>query len=638
MFFFTPFIVSSHNSELFELPKMHFVYLTTGLIFSLHLINVMGYRLPLFRRTTLHLPLLLFLLSQTISTILSIDPHTSLYGYYSRLNGGLLSLLSFSALYSIAVIYFDTKFQKTIVNTFLLSGSFVALYGISQHFGIDKHLWVQDVQARVFSTLGQPNWLAAYLCILLPFALHKYFSAKSLVHRSYFLLTTFSLYLCLLFTKSKSGILAAGISLLIYFSIHTIRQLRLHQFKTTIIFPALLFVILSFWVKNPIRDLVISDTQSSPPVDTSLNITPSQDIRKIVWQGSIDLWRQFPLFGTGTETFAYSYYWTRPVSHNLTSEWDFLYNKAHNEYLNYLSTTGTLGLLTYSLLIILTLVNLTKKSFSEANKFALPALAAFISILVTNFAGFSVTIVSLFFFLLYSFTLDPLPPNKNNRFSLIGLTPFILLYLTTRLVLFSYLADITFAQSQTLDSQNDYQSAFDSLEKSIYYKNDPLYHSKISSLAAKLVVTTPDPQTKQYYLEKSISHSDYSIHVSPANTSFWKERAQTFYYLSSTNTDYFMESIESLLKVTKLAPTDAKTYYLIGKFLESVDQYDDATTYYQQAIILKPNYDHALFNLAHIYYQQKDSAKAIQYLELTLKYAPNNLEAAQLLNELKDSP
>ena len=35
----------------------------------------------------------------------------------------------------------------------------------------------------------------------------------------------------------------------------------------------------------------------------------------------------------------------------MTSEWDYLYNKAHNEYLNYLTTTGIVGLGTHLLLL-----------------------------------------------------------------------------------------------------------------------------------------------------------------------------------------------------------------------------------------------------------------------------------------------
>ena len=71
----------------------------------------------------------------------------------------------------------------------------------------------------------------------------------------------------------------------------------------------------------------------------------------MVWKGAIDIWLHNPIFGTGLETFAFAYYQYRPAAHNMTSEAQFLYNKAHNEYLNYLATTGTVGIVTYLLMI-----------------------------------------------------------------------------------------------------------------------------------------------------------------------------------------------------------------------------------------------------------------------------------------------
>ena len=67
--------------------------------------------------------------------------------------------------------------------------------------------------------------------------------------------------------------------------------------------------------------------------------TESGQIRLIVWQGALEIFKHYPIFGSGVETFAYSYFQYKPISHNLVSEWDFLYNKAHNEFLNYLATT-----------------------------------------------------------------------------------------------------------------------------------------------------------------------------------------------------------------------------------------------------------------------------------------------------------
>ena len=206
--FFTPLIITQSNSELFELPKMYFVYLLTTLITTFHLINVFQKKAPFRQKTFLDIPILLFFSSQVISTFYSIDPHTSFFGYYSRLNGGLLSLICYIFLYFILSVYINSDFKNKIINFSLFSAFLVSIYAIAEHFGIDKNLWVQDVQSRVFSTLGQPNWLAAYLCILIPFSIDKFLKSKNLKHQIYFLILTLSFYLSLLFTKSKSGIAA----------------------------------------------------------------------------------------------------------------------------------------------------------------------------------------------------------------------------------------------------------------------------------------------------------------------------------------------------------------------------------------------------------------------------------------------
>jgi len=360
LFFFTPLLFCTANSELFELPKMYFVYFMTTIILFTHLYNYFSNKVILFKKTSLTIPISIFLFSQILSTFFSIDRHTSIFGYYSRLNGGLLSTISYCLLYFILCIYITPKLRKKIIKFILISGSLVAIYGILEHFGIDKNYWVQDVQNRVFSTLGQPNWLAAYLNILIPFSLNSPLAIL--------------LFICLIYTKSKSGIIACLFILPLCF-----KKSKITYFNYFVI----ICLALSFFlIKKP-----------SAPTPPTLNITASTDIRKIVWQGAIDLYKQYPILGTGVETFAYTYYWTRPASHNLTSEWDFLYNKAHNEYINFLATTGTIGFVAYMFLLICTLFYFTK------NKQYL-FLAAYISILITNLTGFSVVTISLLFYLL----------------------------------------------------------------------------------------------------------------------------------------------------------------------------------------------------------------------------------------------
>ena len=99
LFFLLPLIIIPYNYELFEFNKMLFVYATTVLIVGAWLTKIGLQKQINFRKNSLNVPIVIFLISQLISTILSIDIHTSIWGYYSRSHGGLVSSFCYALLF-----------------------------------------------------------------------------------------------------------------------------------------------------------------------------------------------------------------------------------------------------------------------------------------------------------------------------------------------------------------------------------------------------------------------------------------------------------------------------------------------------------------------------------------------------------
>lgn len=600
LFLITPFIFSPYNSEAFEIPKMYFIYTITLLIILFHSINHCRQNTTLFRRNPLNVPLLIFLTSQIIATVFSIDHHISFFGYYSRLNGGLLSIVAFSTLFFIIQNYLDTKFIKQIIAFSLTSGSLIAIYGILQHFGIDKNYWPHDdVMTRVFSTLGQPNWLAAYLCILVPLSINLI--KKSNIKNPIYHIPYTIFFVCLFFTKSKSGLLAAIISITIYF----VLKLKLSK-KIVFSISCFLLLVTGFYLYRTLNSSLVTD---------QLNVTSSGKIRQLTWMGAISIAKKYPFFGTGPETFAFTYYWVRPASHNLTSEWEFLYNKVHNEYLNYLANTGFIGLLAYLFFIVSCLF------FMYQNK-QFHLLSAFISILITSFAGFNVAITSLFLFLL------PLlaKPNTESPIStkfhfpiLIG--SIILCLVSLQKIVNFYFADISLASAIRADSQNTYLSAYQEILKA-YQLNpkEPTILSQASILSAKAGSTN-----------NAIAFSALALRTSPYDINLWKERTQMLIYLTYFDTKYYEDAIKALNSTALLAPTDAKTFYLLAKFYDASGDKINTEKNFLKAIALKSNYDYAYFDLAKFYFDHQKYDLAKKYFELNLKYAPTNPDAPNFL-------
>src|SRR5688572_774729 len=99
LFFFVPLVVTNTTSELFELNKMWLTWEVTIFIVVAWFSKMILQKKISIQRTPLDIPILLFLISQTISTVISMDAHTSFWGYYSRFNGGLLSTITYIFLF-----------------------------------------------------------------------------------------------------------------------------------------------------------------------------------------------------------------------------------------------------------------------------------------------------------------------------------------------------------------------------------------------------------------------------------------------------------------------------------------------------------------------------------------------------------
>jgi len=99
LFTITPLLLTPYNYELFEFNKTLFLYTMTVAISAAWLIRSVWTRSLTIPLTPLTIPLMAFFATQLVATLLSIDPYQSIWGYYGRFHGGLLSILSYIVLY-----------------------------------------------------------------------------------------------------------------------------------------------------------------------------------------------------------------------------------------------------------------------------------------------------------------------------------------------------------------------------------------------------------------------------------------------------------------------------------------------------------------------------------------------------------
>jgi len=665
LFFLVPLILTPWNYELFEFNKMMLTYLFTTIIVAAWLVKMVAEKRLILQRTILCTPLILFLGSQIISTIYSIDRHTSFWGYYSRCNGGLFSTISYLLLYWAYVSNMNKEKTLQTIRYTLYATALVALYGIAEHFGIDAEFWVQKVQERVFSTLGQPNWLAAWLVALIPltwaliFGKEKLFKKKLLPFLGYGFLVIF--YLCLLYTKSRSGLFGLAVAYAAFWGL--IGLINLKQLKKLIkpfvIFNLILVIITAIagtpW--TPQAGQLINKFRPQPtpePEEATISaesepapfISESGDIRKIVWQGAIDVWKDYPIFGTGVETFGYSYYWHRPRAHNDVSEWDLLYNKAHNEYLTILANTGLVGLITYLGLIGVFIIWFLRRGIK--NSLVIALFAGYVSILITNFFGFSVVAVNLLFFLMPAMAIILVEKEKTEKAKSmemetkqrIAIIIILILGLSTIIYLAKFwYADTRFAVAEKLNDTTWYERAFNELQTAIsLHPEEPYYRSEMSlALAglAKLADEADDASLSAQLAEMAVAESDEALKISPYHLNFWKKRAKMFISLAEIDSKYQQNALDTLLHAAELAPTDAKVFYNLSLLYSQIEQMETAIKTMEHTIELKPNYAKARYALALFYEEQGKIKEAREQLEYILeKINPADTRAKNKLEEL----
>ncbi len=697
LFFFTPLIMSSITSELFEFNKMLFIYLISVLILFSWILKMILLRKIILKKTSFDILFLLFLGSQIISTIFSIDIHTSLYGYYGRFNGGFLSIIAYAILYfgfTANFLGYNEGFRviRKLLKISLISSFLVILWGVPGRFGFDlscfiftgklnNACWTDQFhpELRMFSTLGQPNWLGAYLAV--NFFLALYFLLRILFipefdysdkdkkgyvqrHQRNMLIPLFLLYgylflnfSSILFTRSRSALISV-VGGMVLCSVYVVSQRRFKQILPLFFLTFISILIFKTGFQSVDRYLTFSfstkKTVVSPtpqPSAYKIQISESLDIRKVVWKGAFDLANKFPLFGSGVETFAYAYYFVRPISHNNTSEWDYLYNKAHNEYLNYAATTGYVGLGTYLIMIGFFIIVTLKQIFIQKNGdetlLTISLVLAYISILVTNFFGFSTTTINVFFYVIPGVAMVSFHKkgekeqerfNSNSlstsQWMCIGISVLIAIFLIISCINY-FLADINYARADAFSKTGDYQSSARLLIAALKYRYEHVYEDKLSYVLSNLAVLAS--YQKQAQVAKDIqtlaeNYNDKSIRASPKNVLYWKTKAknQYLFYQISLSRQSLEEGIKALNQAQNLAPTDPKIPYSLAIF-ESL-LYDEEKDSLQReaykmqslrnvedSIKLKQDYRDSYFLKAQLLKKYGDKEGAKKTFEFILK-------------------
>lgn len=305
---------------------------------------------PTVRRQLPWRSLAAFALVTAAATLRSVNPAWSLYGTPWR-HEGMLTLLTYALI--CATTGAAAIVSPVIWLVAVLSGAtIVAVYGIVQYLG---HEWLVLDALRVgwwqaFSTTGNPNWLGAYMALVVPLAMAAVLISRT---RTALILSTLSLallYLAGLFTYSR----AAWAGLAIGIAACTVVW-RLGKF------PARRFAGIALLVLTLTATFLLPGGPFAPRAGgptpaqragTVLTIVDGEggtlESRLYLWRTTYPLLMRRALLGYGPETFplVYPQEWDEERQRVFGSD-PVVIDKAHNETLDMAMSIGLAGVVAF---------------------------------------------------------------------------------------------------------------------------------------------------------------------------------------------------------------------------------------------------------------------------------------------------
>ncbi len=634
----TPLLFNQHTYELFEYPKIMFVYAAAIIVGTMWILRMLSARQIVYRRSPFDLAIALFLLANLVSTLTSIDRHTSFFGYYSRFNAGFLPIVAYTLLTLAALTFATPTLARRLIIGCVVSATIVILWGIPSRFGADptclvfqykltSSCWSANFnpQLRLFSTLGQPNWLASFLVQTLPIV-----AALSILVRTWrvpLVALAIAQGAALVWTGSRGGIAGAGVAALVFVA------LLARQWKG---FGRTLLAVVALLTVGATTLLLKTHVTARPETIT---------IRASVWEGGVAIWRAYPFFGSGVETFAYAFDRFRPLSHLTTVEWDFVYNKAHNEFVNTLATMGLVGLFAYLFLIATfgrVLWQLTRDSSPAVRLISIGVLSGMGGYLISIFFGFSVVPTYLLFLLLpilvYCLAHDSTPVPRHHHLPFMirvaqGATCLIGVALIFSLIR-TYLADLSYAEGKRAMQEGFYGQALVHLTDALAYADkEPTYLDDYAFTAA-VVSSFYEGDDRRLLVQRSRSAIEQALHISPQNTSLWKTGEQVYTQLATLDKSFAPHATVSARTVVALAPNDIRAKYTLAvRLLQegSPEAKAEAHMLLKDAVERKPDFAEGWYSLALLEFERGATPLAVRAMEHVLKQIPTHAQAQEYL-------
>jgi tetratricopeptide (TPR) repeat protein len=579
--------------------------------------------------TPLSIPIFAFVLISLFSFIKAVTAAPSSFPvYWQSFKFTLISCI----FYLLMINVFTKKDILKVLCVLLAAHFMIVTYGIFQYFGVDPISWPSFGEGRVFSTLGNPDYMAAQLSILVPLMITLLLSP--LGRPAKFILSLYLAFMFFLITVSggrgawlsMAGSLAYLFAVLIF--IYKKELFRAHKIPVITVAALLVFFGAVFSFSTPLNT---HGQDAISRLKNGFSLTNDDAaVRLLYWESAVRMAAGNPVLGAGPGGFSLktvSYQkkaydrWlkTYPNMAAMVEPHEELF--AHNDFLQTLAEEGFAGCGIFIWFILSALLMPLLLSFKEKDpliKSLLPGISgAFAAYALNGFFNFPWRVSATAVLLWSVMGIFSLAENKKTvRLNTGHFQPaaaFISLILA-----FIAAAQFTPIYTGSCIRAGRGASAAGKYEQAISYFDSALASHPRGSDMIKLYLYGGSARSSLGQNAKALEYYNRGLKISPDLIEMRYNMANIY-----KNENDYASAIKEYSSVLALDPKFSAAWNNMGSIYFDQNNLEKSRDIYTQAVLSNPAGVEAHFNLGAVYFRLKQYKPAYQEFLKALGYNPD---------------
>ena len=371
---------------------------------------------------------------------------------------------------------------------------------------------------------------------------------------------------------------------------------------------------------------------------------------RLSWFAALEVLKtpQTALMGIGLDNFGSIFTRVKDFVYNQSPLWQInSFNVSRSAVLQILTETGIFGLLSFGLLIFSIFKSVMKQWNNETIK---PSIFLFLYLFICLFIfPPSLIVWFLFFVTLAQLSQDVQTPNLS--VSTIDLSHLLPIYIGTVVISFGLISVSGYFLGRSYASEYYFKKSFDGIAANsvkLVYDNqrgaiilNPFierFHSNFAQVNLLIAnnlakkdpkkMTDNDRQTIAQAIQAAIAEGKAVVSLNPQKADGWQNLASIYLNVINAAQGADVWTISAYQRAILSDPQNPTYRVGLGGVYYSLQKYDDALKFFEQAVSLKPDWPNASYNYAWANFQIKDYPQAVNALQATLKLVDPKLNKA----------